>query len=743
MAEKTKIDGLPSETLGRDTAIVLFLFAFVFRLIYILQSTDNPLFGFPVVDAHIYVRWAARMARGEWLWDQVGSYLPVYPAFLALQQIFLGAHPFVNKILQSLMGSFSAVLLAQIATRTWNRRVGLIAGFLIATNWMLVIFEAEKYAESFSIFFQSLTLWLLINQIRRPLALLAAGFTFALSAAVRANLFLIMPFIIGWLVYQFKDRKPAALKAAIIFSAGTIVLIGPIVFRNYQITGTPMMRTQATWSLYSGLSPEFEGLHPPTGILFQKYMRMPFQEGLRSESEVERFWAQKLGAVLKNDPGGVAINFLRRLTIFFNTVEWSQEFDVYIYRQFSGLLSLPWTGFWLIGPFGLLGLFLMRPANRNQALLMMVTIVGIISIVPFKASDRYRLPAVALLTLFAAFALRQLFKWSQIKNKRALAISLPLLSALCMMCWFDWQHLKMRKTARHDFFIGLRHETSGRPDEAIEAYKKSMRDFEWDPDSPYRIGHILLQQGKLEQARDYFKEARHREPAFPEVMNDLARIHLKKGAYEEAEKQALESLKLYPNMKDTLLLLAAIKRNQGKVDDEIAYLTEAAYQTRDPKIVMALAMRSIELGNHQKAIIWYNYVINSPRVEESLKARAAMFAGITVARFLEEKNSAREYWQLVVEKYGNTTHLSDPARFLLNKVDEATFRYRMATASDLQAIGEYVIGLKHRLGGDTASAEIAFQRCVELSDEKDPVEMEIPYKWAYEDLQRLQQQNDN
>ena len=120
-----------TETLGRDSAIALFVFAFVFRVIYIMQSTDNPLFGFPVVDAHIYAKWAAEMSQGKWLWDHVGNYLPVYPAFLALQQIIFGPNPFVNKIIQSLMGSLSAVLLAQVATRTWNRKVGLISGFLI------------------------------------------------------------------------------------------------------------------------------------------------------------------------------------------------------------------------------------------------------------------------------------------------------------------------------------------------------------------------------------------------------------------------------------------------------------------------------------------------------------------------------------------------------------------------------------------------------------------------------------
>jgi tetratricopeptide (TPR) repeat protein len=741
MTVRAENNRLSPETLGRDSVIVLFVFAFVFRLIYILQSTDNPLFGFPVADAHIYAKWAAQMSRGNWLWDHVGNYLPVYPAFLALQQIIFGQNPLANKIIQSLMGSLSAVMLAQIATRTWNRKVGLITGFLIATNWMLVIFEAEKYAESFSIFFQSLTIWLLIHKTRRFWALLAAGFAFALSAGARANLFLILPFIIGWLVFQYKDRRPAAVKAAVVFSVGTVVLIGPIIFRNYQITGAPMLRAQATWSLYSGLSPQFKGLHPPTGILFQKYMRRPYQAGLRSETEVERFWANKIWGAFIKDPLGVLTNFMQRLMIFLNAREWSQEFDVYIYRQYSGFLSLPWPGFWLIGPFGLLGLSLTRPATRNQALLILYTLVGIISIVPFKASDRYRLPVTVLLTLFAAFALWQLFQWVRTKNKKALMVGLPLLGVLCLLSWPDWQHLKSRKTARHDFFIGLRHETFGRPDDAIAAYKKSMQDFSWDPDAPYRIGHILVKQGKIQQAEGYLKEALRREPDFPEVINDLARIQIKTGNLQEAETKALASLQLYPNMKETLLLLAQIKHSQKKVNDEISYLNLAARETGDPKIAIGLGKRLTDLGNYEEALIWYGYVINSPKVEEMLRARAAIYAGITAARFLDDKTKARGYWQLVVEKFGDDTFLAQSARFLLGNVDETRFNAKIKESSDTEAFGEYLIGLKRWLVGDERAATVAFKRCLELSSEKDPQKMKIPQKWAWEDLQSLQRGN--
>lgn len=168
------------------------------------------------------------------------------------------------------MGAFTAVLMAQVADRAWNRQVGLITGYLLATYWMLVVFGAEKYAETFSIFFQSLTLWLLVRCSQRFWAIFAAGITFGLSAGVRANLFLVLPVVIVWLVWRNWNHRMIAFKTAVLFSLGTVLIIGPIVVRNYQISGSPMLRAQANWSLYSGLSPEFSSSSGD----FSKWTRM-------------------------------------------------------------------------------------------------------------------------------------------------------------------------------------------------------------------------------------------------------------------------------------------------------------------------------------------------------------------------------------------------------------------------------------------------------------------------------------
>ncbi len=724
-------------SITKKSVLFLFIFALALRMIYVIQSTENPLFGVPVVDAYVYAQWAKKMVDGIWLWDQVDNYLPIYPAFLAGQQIIFGASPFANKILQSIMGAFTAVLMAQVAAWAWNRQVGLITGYLLATYWMLVIFGTEKFAETFSIFFQSLTIWLLVRYSQRFWAVSAAGFTFALSAGVRANLFLVLPFIIVWLVWRNWNHRMMALKATVLFFLGTVLIIGPIVVRNYQLSGSPMLRTQASWSLYSGLSPEFEGLHPPVGILFLKYMRMPDQIGVFTEKEVEQYWYHRLKDVIRENPFGVVLNFLRHLVIFVNAREWSQEFDAYAYRNYSSVLSLPWTGFWLIGPFGLLGLVLTRRLSKNQQLILIYTIIGILSILPFKASDRYRLPSAVLLAMFAALALWYFYQWIKTRNTRALFAGLPVIVLLCLLCWPDWQNITARKSARHYFFIGKHYENSGRMDDAVRAYEKSMHDFSWDPDSPYRIGRILIGKKQPNQGLKYLREALRREPEFPEAIDAIAYIYLQRGDLDAAEKELSTSLRLAPANTEALMLMANIQRRKGQTDAEIAFLKKAVASTGNHQPAMLLALRFRESGNAKESIELYDRVMRSRQVAKRIRLSAAMRAGMTIARFFNDAADARRYWLYTLREFKEFNFFSLQASFLVGDLDEKGFRKQMGDTPEGQVTAEYIVGLRHWLNGNTASAIQAYRRCLQIDIGNHTFDRDSPRTWAREDLQHL------
>jgi thioredoxin-like negative regulator of GroEL len=723
--------------IGRESAIVLFAFAFAFRMIYILQSSDNPLFGVPLIDAKVYVEWADRMVEGVWRWDHVGNYLPVYPAFLALQQIVFGSGPLVNKVIQALMGSLSAVLMAQAAARAWNRQVGLLAGYLLAVYWMLVVFDAEAFAESFSIFFQSLTLWLLIRFPSRRIYMITAGFTFALSAGARANLFLVLPFVLWWLIRQHRPGFRAGLQQALLFCIGTVVIISPIIYRNYQISGVPLLRSQGTWSLYSGLAPEFKGLHPPVGILFDKYMHQPFQADCRTEKEIERYWAKKLVETMREEPLAVAVNLIRRLAIFFNAREWSQEFDACAYRAYSWFLSLPWAGFWLIGPFGCLGFILLRKVSTNQLLLAGYTVLGFVSIIPFKASDRYRLPTAVLLTLFAAAAAWQLWLFWRSGEKRMLVRSLFALGIFGLACWPDWTHLEGRKIARHDFHIALHAASSGHFDEALHYFESSMDKFPWDADSPYHIGRIMIQRGQKEQGLKFLNEALRREPQFPEAMIAIARVELGEGRLTAAERRIRNSLRYNPIEKDALLLLADIRRQQGNQAEEISLLKQAVLETKHAPTAMLVADRLADMRHYGDAVHLYRLVSESSDTERYQRVQAAMKAGFTASRFMPNDVDIREYWKAVARDYDDFTFFSLQAGFLSGAIDGESFERQMNRNAEWKAAGAYAIGLKHWLNGNIIAARVAFERCLRFGGKKTTRPESIPQKWAWEDLNRL------
>ena len=737
---KTVIPSAPDDaSIGRDSAVVLFLVALCFRMIYILQSADNPLFGVPIIDAKVYDEWAGRMAEGVWLWDSVGNYLPIYPAFLALQKMFFGTGLLVNKVVQSVMGSLSAVLLAQATALSWNRKAGLIAGYLIAANWLLVVFEAEKFAESFSIFFMSLTIWLLLNASVRIWVVTAAGFTFALSAGARANLFLLLPFILWWLIRFNRTRLKPAILRAVLFCIGTVVVIGPIVYRNYQLSGAPMLRAQATWSLYAGLAPEFKGLHPPVGILFDKYMNLPVQAGLREEKDVERFWGRKVLDVIREDPTGVAVNLMRRLLIFLNAREWSQEFDAYAYRAYSGVLSLPWVGFWLIGPLGCLGLILLRRPSKDQLLIAGCTIISFISIIFFKASDRYRLPTSVLLSIFAAVAAWRIWQQWRLGDARFVVRALIMLAFFCLLSWPDWPDLESRKTARHDFHLAIHSGSVGRLDDALRHFKASMETFPWDPDSPYNIGRILVYKGQKKQGLEFLHEALQREPHFPEAINEIARYYASEGDLVTAERQAQVSLQLNPTDMDTLLLLAQIYRRQGKRAEELTFLEKAVLESKNAEAAMTVADRLIELGKYPQAVSLYELVMNAHDADRHLRVKAAMTAGITAVRFFKDKGVGKEFFDIVVTDFGEFTFFALQAEFLQGGIPEEEFKKRMARGADWQAAAAYVVGLAHWWRGDLKNAVTAYKECLaSINTERSIRPAGLPQKWAWDDLQRIQ-----
>jgi tetratricopeptide (TPR) repeat protein len=301
---------------------------------------------------------------------------------------------------------------------------------------------------------------------------------------------------------------------------------------------------------------------------------------------------------------------------------------------------------------------------------MIVTIAVMLSIIPFKASDRYRLQTAALLTMFAAQALWYFFRLLKTHQKRAFFKWLAVLAIFCMICWPDWQNLAARKSARHQYFVGRHFEMTGRLQEAVKAYQKSMETFSWDADSPYRMGLIFSRLNQNQRAIEYLNLALEREPDFPEAINELARHHMRNGELIAAEKQLKKSLELAPVNERSLILMARLQQRKGNIKRETKYLEESIDKIRGYRSAMLLADRLADRGRHADAVGLYDWVMRSPRVDKLARVTAGMLAGFTTARYLGHTADDKVYWQYVSNEFDDFKFFALQAKFLNGTLPE-------------------------------------------------------------------------
>ena len=126
-------------------ALGIGLFALVLRLLHLQQVRANdPFFDRPSVDPRVYHEWALRIAGGEWLGDEPFFMAPLYPYFLGSLYGLFGPGFLAPRIVHTVLGALTCVLVWRLARELFDRRVALLAGALTAVYSMLIFYEGQK-----------------------------------------------------------------------------------------------------------------------------------------------------------------------------------------------------------------------------------------------------------------------------------------------------------------------------------------------------------------------------------------------------------------------------------------------------------------------------------------------------------------------------------------------------------------------------------------------------------------------
>ena len=567
-------------------ALIIFLVALVVRLLHIWQLRGTPFFDVLLGDANGYDKWAQRLAAGDWVGSDVFYQAPLYPYFLGGIYAIVGRDLLLVRIIQAVIGSASCVLLGLAAARLFSRRVGLIAGLMLALWAPAIFFDSLLQKSVLDMFFMCLSLWLIakiVSGAESSLTVAGLGASMAALTLSRENGLLLIAVVFVWRAAAFavangetvgRERrlKPSLSRSLLPFVAGLLLVFSPVVARNYSIDGGFYLTTSQFGSnFYIGNNPNADGTYASIrfGRGAPEFERLDAKEVAEesvgrtlSPAQVSSFWTGRALGYISSQPIDWVKLTGRKILLLFNRTEMLDTEAQESYEEFSIVLRvLGWvTHFGVLMPLAIAGVIATWPERRRLWIVHALALTYAISVVMFFVFARYRYPMVPFLILFAAALFERRLKPSLSKRRMLAAATIvfavvifsniPVLDATLMKSITENNlgtallekgrydeaiaHNERAIVLRPDYAPGYNNlgaalRAAGRLDEAVARYRQAL---EIKPDfasASYNLANALLEQGNSADSAATFRRAIEQNPKSVEAHNNLGIALANKG----------------------------------------------------------------------------------------------------------------------------------------------------------------------------------------------------------------------
>ncbi len=384
--------------------LVVWIFAFLLRCLYLWQIHDAPFYDLRIGDADAYHQWARRIAAGDWVGDGIFYQAPLYPYFLALIQKILGDSVTTIRVIQAAFGASSCALLSFAAISLFGRR-GVIAGIGLAIYPPAIFLDAMLEKSSLVTFLTCALLALLCLPAERMTwkKWLGTGAILGLLALTRENALILNLPILLWILLS--QPPPVRLNAAALFIGGCFAILLPVGLRNLAIGGEFHLSTsQFGPNFYignhAGASGLYEGLVSGHGNaaderndatrLAEQALGRKLTPGL-----ISAYWTSRAVDYIRTQPAAWLKLMARKFALTFNAAELPDSESQDVYAEWSWLLRiLRPLDFGLLLGLAALGAVVTAPDWRRLWILYAIVVTYAASVALFYVFARYRFPIV-------------------------------------------------------------------------------------------------------------------------------------------------------------------------------------------------------------------------------------------------------------------------------------------------------------------------------------------------------------
>jgi hypothetical protein len=545
------------------------------RVVVLARLTASPYLLLTRGDMHFYDEWARRILSGE-LSDHLAFYgLPGYPYLLAALYKVAGYGPFIPALSQALLEAGTATLIYRVSVGIFSGtglRRAQIAGVLAALGWAFFV-PAQTYAvvlmpTAWFIFIFWLILWRIVSRKNAPIKLevLVLGLLVGLAATAIATILFLIPLLVSAILIkpaisaysQFRTRMSALVLLFLGAAAGT----SPCWVHNCLIA-----RDRVFLSAHSGINfwignnPSANGYprFPPGLRAGQAAMLQDSIDAAESAAghplkrgEVSRYWSAKARDYVELSPAAWLRFLALKLRTFWSAFQYDDLSIITILREQK--VTLPGIYFGLVAAFALPAMVLGWNAVPAGRWVTSAIALQMLALLPVFTTERYRLPVVPGLLIFAAFGLVMFFH-NLVAGKFRPMLSYATLLVISTV-FISWPQRNPSLWALDAYNSGWQALESNN---LALAEKKLAVAYAYVPDNSetlFALGNLRLVQQKADNAVAFYSAVLSIDPKHKGALNNLGVVALDARDYRDAESWFRRAAQIDPANAKTHFLLA-------------------------------------------------------------------------------------------------------------------------------------------------------------------------------------------
>jgi len=516
----------------------IFIWALLIRLIFIIQSFNTPILGGLSLDSDMYDKFAVTLLE-DGITDKTQIYgNSFYSYFLAGIYALFGLNHLPVALIQAFLDSINCLLVFFIAKYCFNRTTGLMAAGIYALYGLVIFYSGIILPPVLTIFLSLSGAACLMKGLDKQdnRFYFAAGISLAATALAQPHFSAVILLVLEWISIRQSKRETfgPALKTVGAFLLGVILILGLMAWRHYASAGVSSpFAVQRGINFYIGNNPDAHGYYrTPEGMAAHpiKIVESSIEKARKitghdlSPAEASQYWMGQGMTFLKEHPGRAIILYLKKLILFWRAEEIPSSIDFNLSKRFTPLLSLPFINFGSMAPLALIGIYLAWRQHRRAQIPVMFVSGLMLAVILFFVNERYRLPAVPFLIMFAALALTEGWQAFKRRDKNNLIKGTAALFILVLLINRPLALASAAKTSNqgtHYFNLGVTYQKQDDLRAAETAYQQALSLCPDYPDVFNNLGLIYETRGQKNRARQAYRKALTLDPDFPQAQLNL------------------------------------------------------------------------------------------------------------------------------------------------------------------------------------------------------------------------------